>query len=128
MPPLMVPELGYSMQEYLDELRAPVLVVQDNARTIDSILLVGRAFFTTVIISMIEYSGRRDHERGLHSMGCRDSGSRNGQQTTRAKAERRWQGHPADPYRGIRQIRRTGGMSSQYGPLKREKQVIGYLP
>ena len=32
--PLMVRELGQPMQEYLDELKAPVLVVQDNARVI----------------------------------------------------------------------------------------------
>jgi UDP-GlcNAc:undecaprenyl-phosphate GlcNAc-1-phosphate transferase len=32
-----------------------------NARTIDSILLVGQAFFITVIISIIEYSGRKHH-------------------------------------------------------------------
>ena len=32
-----------------------------NARTIDSILLVGQAFLITVIISIIEYSGRRHH-------------------------------------------------------------------
>ena len=32
--PLMVRELGQPMQEYLDELRPPVLVVQDNARVI----------------------------------------------------------------------------------------------
>jgi UDP-GlcNAc:undecaprenyl-phosphate GlcNAc-1-phosphate transferase len=32
-----------------------------NAGTIDSILLVGQAFLITVIISIIEYSGRRHH-------------------------------------------------------------------
>ena len=32
-----------------------------NARTIDSILLVGQAFLITGIISIIEYSGRRHH-------------------------------------------------------------------
>ncbi|MBP8695722.1 MAG: hypothetical protein KBH73_04600, partial [Syntrophobacterales bacterium] len=32
-----------------------------NARTIDSILLVGQAFLITVIISIIEYAGRRHH-------------------------------------------------------------------
>jgi len=32
--PLMARELGQSMQEFLDELKAPVLVVQDNARVI----------------------------------------------------------------------------------------------
>jgi hypothetical protein len=32
--PLMVRELGQPMQDYLDELKAPVLVVQDNARVI----------------------------------------------------------------------------------------------
>jgi len=34
--PLMVRELGQPMQEYLDELKAPVLVVQDNARVISA--------------------------------------------------------------------------------------------
>jgi len=34
--PLMVRELGQPMQEYLDELQAPVLVVQDNARVISA--------------------------------------------------------------------------------------------
>ena len=34
--PLMVRELGQPMQEFLDELSAPVLVVQDNARVISA--------------------------------------------------------------------------------------------
>jgi hypothetical protein len=34
--PLMVRELGQPMQDYLDELKAPVLVVQDNARVISA--------------------------------------------------------------------------------------------
>ncbi len=34
--PLMVRELGQPMQNYLDELKAPVLVVQDNARVISA--------------------------------------------------------------------------------------------
>ena len=34
--PLMARELGQPMQEFLDELSAPVLVVQDNARVISA--------------------------------------------------------------------------------------------
>ena len=34
--PLMVRELGQPMQDYLDEMEAPVLVVQDNARVISA--------------------------------------------------------------------------------------------
>jgi hypothetical protein len=32
--PLMVRDLGQPMSEFLDELRVPILVVQDNARVI----------------------------------------------------------------------------------------------